>query len=81
MNIAITKEDHADYVPLIHVGLPFLRNMLNGYVKAEAQDGEVYVKLSGCGDAELSMGVKEAAALRDQLTAAIEELSKPTPTR
>ena len=59
---------------LIHVGLPFLMDAHNGYAKASAQDGEVWLTVRGFGSAELSMPKAEATALRDQLTRAIEQL-------
>lgn len=58
---------------MIHVGLPFLSNSHNGYVKAKAQDGEVWLTVKGFGTGELSMPKEQAIELRDQINNAIQQ--------
>ena len=82
---AIYQPDHADgcacdaCMPdcdtpeIICVGLPHLSDRMNGYVRAFAQDGQVWVTVKGFGVGELSMPLSEARAFRDQLNQAIEQ--------
>lgn len=67
---AVQPEEFGD-TEMIHVGLPFLSNSHNGYVKAKAQDGEVWLTVHGFGVGELSLPKEQAIALRDQLENAI----------
>lgn len=59
---------------LIHVGLPYTSDANNGFAKARAEDGKVWVTVKGMGLGELSMPVNDARALRDQLNNAINSL-------